>query len=753
MTTDPVGQPNSGLSVVILGHTANLGGAELALLRFLDAVPSDAAAVTVVLFADGPLVGLLRHRGISVEVVPMPPSLGSANRRSALAPAQASRFALRLAPFLWRLRRRVKRLKPALIVTTTLKAHLSSAGLVGIAPIVWHLHDRLSSDYLPVTLSRLLIGLADRIPRIVIANSTATASTLHRAATVVAYPGLQADQFLDSPADRRTPARPVVGIVSRISPTKGQLEFVKAAALVVRQVPDASFVVVGSALFGEAEYGRAVLEQIERVGLADCFELIEHVTDPRQIMDRLSVLVHASPVPEPFGQVVTEALARCVPVVATDAGGIPEILAPPGQAPLGRLVPPGDVAGLAAAIVDVLSDREPHEASARGWQVAHERFTIQRTASIVTDAWTAAAHGRSGAHTGRLAFLYVSDWTHEFRDVAAGVTPTHRLFGAAELARDGVTVCNVQRHARHRRIPWSLYQAGWVLFRQRQVDAFVATHEAAAAPSLILRRLGLLRRPVVVLTVAAVDAIGRGSGKAQVLRWSLRGADALVVLASDQVAPLARGLGVSRARVRFLPFGVDTDFFSLAKPQSGTAGPDVLSVGTNAGKDFVTLIRALPDQASCLIITDEQSRRRAIAAAQAREVEFDSDVPIARLRELYAAAGVVVIPLHDVPFSSGQTVLLENMAMGRRVIVTDVPGVRDYVDPQLTDAVRPGDVMGLRAAILRFSIDPERAFRDADVIRGHTVDRFSSRAFAQQLVRLIAELTDSSFSVPTSGTP
>ena len=61
----------------------------------------------------------------------------------------------------------------------------------------------------------------------------------------------------------------------------------------------------------------------------------------------MSTVVTATP--EPFGQVVVEALARCVPVVATDAGGIPEILTPSAGASFGRLVPPGDVAALADA--------------------------------------------------------------------------------------------------------------------------------------------------------------------------------------------------------------------------------------------------------------------------------------------------------------------------------------------------------------------------------------------------------------------
>ncbi|TGJ94393.1 glycosyltransferase family 1 protein, partial [Actinotalea fermentans ATCC 43279 = JCM 9966 = DSM 3133] len=76
--------------------------------------------------------------------------------------------------------------------------------------------------------------------------------------------------------------------------------------------------------------------------------------------DGCDVCVHASPVPEPFGQVVVEAMVREVPVVATRAGGVVEILAGTSgdPAPLGELVEPGDVESLARGISAVLADPE-----------------------------------------------------------------------------------------------------------------------------------------------------------------------------------------------------------------------------------------------------------------------------------------------------------------------------------------------------------------------------------------------------------
>jgi glycosyltransferase involved in cell wall biosynthesis len=116
--------------------------------------------------------------------------------------------------------------------------------------------------------------------------------------------------------------------------------------------------------------------------------------------------VHASPVPEPFGQVVVEAMVRGVPVVATAAGGVPEILDPDGavtdvpapgtvhESDLGLLVAPGDVAGLAAAVVAVLDD--PVAAGRRADRAhlsATTRFSVASTAGTLSDVWERVTAG------------------------------------------------------------------------------------------------------------------------------------------------------------------------------------------------------------------------------------------------------------------------------------------------------------------------------------------------------------------------
>lgn len=210
----------------------------------------------------------------------------------------------------------------------------------------------------------------------------------------IAYPGFGPDQMGPAPADRRSSAPGVVGIIGRISPTKGQLEFVRAAARVLRERPRVRFRIIGAPLFGENSYAAAVHREVDSLGIAEAVEFSGFVNDPAAELDSLSLCVHASPTPEPFGQVIVEAMIRGVPVVATRGGGVTEIVQPdPEGEPLGWLVPPRDVAALSDAILEALNDASTarHRAQA-AWLSVRERFPIDKTANVVSEVWLSARH-------------------------------------------------------------------------------------------------------------------------------------------------------------------------------------------------------------------------------------------------------------------------------------------------------------------------------------------------------------------------
>lgn len=147
----------------------------------------------------------------------------------------------------------------------------------------------------------------------------------------------------------------VVGIVGRLQPWKGQLDFLEAAALVAQRCPQARFLVVGGAILGsEGDYPQRLEGRAADLGIADRVHFAGHQADVYPWMDALDVVVHASH-GEPFGLVVVEAMALGKPVVATSSGGPGEIIE---DGLSGVLIPERDPATMADTITSLLEHPE-----------------------------------------------------------------------------------------------------------------------------------------------------------------------------------------------------------------------------------------------------------------------------------------------------------------------------------------------------------------------------------------------------------
>jgi len=161
---------------------------------------------------------------------------------------------------------------------------------------------------------------------------------------------------------------PLVGIIGRLLPVKNHRLFLRAAALVRAQRPEARFVIVGN-----GEQREPLREFAAELGLTDAVTFTGWQQDVEQIYSDLDVLVTSSlnegtPVP------IIEALAAGCPVVATRVGGIPDLL---DGGRLGALVESGDENALAAAILKTIQN-PPEMAEAQ--QTMLNRYSIERLA-------------------------------------------------------------------------------------------------------------------------------------------------------------------------------------------------------------------------------------------------------------------------------------------------------------------------------------------------------------------------------------
>jgi glycosyltransferase involved in cell wall biosynthesis len=163
---------------------------------------------------------------------------------------------------------------------------------------------------------------------------------------------------------------PLVGNVAALVAHKGQRHLIAAAARVVREVPDARFVIVG-----EGELREQLERQIRDLGLERHVTLAGFRSDVIGLQKSFDLFVMSS-VTEGLGSSMLDAMACGTPVVATRAGGIPEAIDDGVQ---GLLVPPHDDEALAHAIVRLLQDealRRQLAAAAR--QRVLDEFSVDR---------------------------------------------------------------------------------------------------------------------------------------------------------------------------------------------------------------------------------------------------------------------------------------------------------------------------------------------------------------------------------------
>ena len=407
MTVAPDTRPKT---ILYVDHTAKMGGGEIALLNLVSALDRTRYHPRVVLAAEGPLAAKLREAGIDTTILPLDPSLRETRKDSlGLGSLLKLRQVGRLLAHSLQLARWARANSVDLIHTNSLKSDIYGgiAGRLAGIPVLWHVRDNINGQYLPPLIASGFRLLSRLLPQIVVANSQ---STLHqlwpgksRSGEVV-YSGVSMevvhDGYVEGLAVKGPPAKfmdldhpPVIALVGRIAEWKGQHVFLRAAAAVHSRFPEARFWIVGAPLFGEFEYEKSLHTLTEQLEMTDFVEFLGFRDDVAQLMPQIDIVVHASILGEPFGQVVIEGMAAGKPLVATDGGALPEIVVP-GET--GYLVAMGSAEEMAAAMERLLAD--PVQARAMG-QAGQRRvkrlFTISHTARKVESVYDALFAQRS----------------------------------------------------------------------------------------------------------------------------------------------------------------------------------------------------------------------------------------------------------------------------------------------------------------------------------------------------------------------
>lgn len=349
--------------LVASNHGEIVGGGEISLLGLLEGLDRTRWAPTVVVPAEGPVAARCRALGLPVSVIPWPTL-----RRPGLA---AIRSVLAL--------HHLARATGARILHANGSRVMAYAGLAGRRaglPVIWHV--RIADRDL--LLDRLLAVLA----RAIIVNSRAVARRFDWTPYKVRCIPNGVDLVRVTPRPASSALRTSLGLpegarviasVGRFVAFKGYDHLLEAARLVHQAAPDVHWLLVGDGeLRGELE------SYCRRLGL----EPQVHFTGWRGDVPDLLALCDVFVLPslgEPFGRVLIEAMAMARAVVATDAGGVPEIVI---HGETGLLVPPAQPKPLAEAVLGLLED--PARAAclgAAGRRRAEGSFSLTRHVAAV----------------------------------------------------------------------------------------------------------------------------------------------------------------------------------------------------------------------------------------------------------------------------------------------------------------------------------------------------------------------------------
>jgi glycosyltransferase involved in cell wall biosynthesis len=263
-------------------------------------------------------------------------------------------------------------------------------------PLVWHLNDINPGPMLRAALVPWVRSWADIVAvssRAVVKHyfpdGSGPTDRIH-----VLYPAVDTDKFNPTVDARSVRAElgipknaPVIGSVGNLSPGKGFEFFLEAAAQIQTRFPASKFLIVGAVLENRKQYFKALLERRQKLGLTSDALFLGHRNDVPQLMAAMTIAVHASEA-EAAPTVVMEASASGLPVVATDVGGVHELLE---DGVTGILVEPRSPAQVADAVLRLLENQAiAGQMGKSGVQRMREQFSLDASADARVRAYQAA---------------------------------------------------------------------------------------------------------------------------------------------------------------------------------------------------------------------------------------------------------------------------------------------------------------------------------------------------------------------------
>lgn len=281
---------------------------------------------------------------------------------------------------IFRFKRLFKQVRPDLVhINGAFFIQPAIAARLSAIPIVWHLNDTIIPVKIAGILGKVVKLLATKV--VVAADAVAKHYGIEEHYLII-YAPVDVEKFMGKSrweiSNNAVGNEVRIGLIANWNPVKGIEFFIKAASeLKSMSQQKFKFVFAGKKVDTHKAYADMLENQIKELGLETIIENYGFVSSVESILENLDILVLSS-LSEACPMAVLEGMAAGVPVVATDVGGVRELLEPGTEYEAGIVVPSRDSHLLALALYELVNNKENHlDISYNGRKSACSNFSLQ----------------------------------------------------------------------------------------------------------------------------------------------------------------------------------------------------------------------------------------------------------------------------------------------------------------------------------------------------------------------------------------
>ncbi len=372
--------------ILFIDQDYEYGGAQKVLLDLIAGIDKDRFTLYLLTCRRGVVYRAAQKMGVNLRVISLPERVLNV-RREDFGPGYLVGAGPRLAVFAASLTGFILKNRIDILFSNTVETHIlgSLSAFLSRRKIFWRFHDivNVSANFSPGA-ARLIRLFALVFPEKILCVSEAVRKSLSsgtgRASGLrVVYNGVRESQV--KPRLRKKysigSGKLVYGWAGRISRVKAPHIFIRAAGILNERADgDFFFAVAGDAPEEEKGYFSQLKEMAETAGLRDRVFFTGYSDEPLSLIKDFDILVHTSVIPDSLPTVIIEALSCGVTVIASDTGGVREIIT---QGESGFIYPAGDAETLGALMEDLCRNPEKRKAAVRGGRRrAEEIFSYEK---------------------------------------------------------------------------------------------------------------------------------------------------------------------------------------------------------------------------------------------------------------------------------------------------------------------------------------------------------------------------------------